>query len=97
MGNDIGYDSIVGGGKHATTLHWIENSGPVTPSQLLLLDMGVEGTNPYTADVTRTIPVDGRFTPLQRALSDLVPAAQDAGIQAVRPGVPFLSLHQASL
>ncbi|HEY9562133.1 MAG TPA: aminopeptidase P family protein [Nocardioides sp.] len=97
MGNDIGYDSIVGGGKHATTLHWIENSGPVTPGELLLLDMGVEGTNLYTADVTRTIPVDGRFTPLQRELYDLVHAAQEAGIQAVRPGVPFLSVHQASM
>ena len=41
MGNDIGYDSIVGGGRHATTLHWIENSGPVTPGELVLLDMGV--------------------------------------------------------
>src|SRR3546814_8783584 len=97
MGNDIGYDSIVGGGKHATTLHWIENSGPVTPGELLLLDMGVEGTNLYTADVTRTIPVDGRFTPLQRELYDLVHAAQEAGIQAVRPGVPFLSVLQASM
>src|SRR3546814_951552 len=63
MGNDIGYDSIVGGGKHATTLHWIENSGPVTPDELLLLDMGVEGTNLYTAAVTRTLPVAGRFKP----------------------------------
>ena len=59
MGNDIGYDSIVGGGKHATTLHWIENSGPITPGELVLLDMGVEGHNLYTADVTRTLPVDG--------------------------------------
>ena len=62
MGNDIGYDSIVGGGRHATTLHWIENTGPVTPGELVLLDMGVEGANLYTADVTRTLPVDGRFT-----------------------------------
>ena len=43
MGNDIGYDSIVGGGRHATTLHWIENTGPITPGELVLLDMGVEG------------------------------------------------------
>ena len=70
MGNDIGYDSIVGGGPHATTLHWIENTGPVTPGELLLLDMGVEGHNLYTADVTRTLPVDGTFTPLQRDLYD---------------------------
>ena len=97
MGNDIGYDSIVGSGKHATTLHWIENSGPITPGELVLLDMGVEGRNLYTADVTRTLPVDGRFTSLQRELYDLVYAAQEAGIQAVRPGVPFLAAHDAAM
>lgn len=97
MGNDIGYDSIVGGGRHATTLHWIENSGPVTPGEMLLLDMGVEGTNLYTADVTRTIPVDGRYTSVQRDLYDLVYAAQQAGIDAVRPGVPFLAAHNAAM
>ncbi|GCD90886.1 aminopeptidase P family protein [Nocardioides sp. LS1] len=97
MGNDIGYDSIVGGGKHATTLHWIENSGPITPGELVLLDMGVEGRNLYTADVTRTLPVDGTFTPLQRELYDLVYAAQEAGNQAVKPGVPFTAAHQAAM
>jgi Xaa-Pro aminopeptidase len=97
MGNDIGYDSIVGGGKHATTLHWIDNSGPITPGELVLLDMGVEGRNLYTADVTRTLPVDGRFTDLQRELYDLVYAAQEAGIQAVRPGVDFRAPHRASM
>ena len=51
MGNDLGYDSIVAGGSHATTLHWTENTGPVRPGTLLLLDMGVEGNNLYTADV----------------------------------------------
>jgi Xaa-Pro aminopeptidase len=97
MGNDIGYDSIVGGGKHATTLHWIENSGPVTPGELLLLDMGVEGTNLYTADVTRTIPVSGWYSQLQKELYSLVLAAQEAGIAAVRPGARFLDPHQAAM
>jgi Xaa-Pro aminopeptidase len=97
MGNDIGYDSIVGGGKHATTLHWIENSGPITPGELVLLDMGVEGSNLYTADVTRTIPVDGTFTPLQRDLYTLVLNAQQAGIEAVRPGATFLAPHDAAM
>jgi len=97
MGNDIGYDSIVGGGKHATTLHWIENSGPITPGELVLLDMGVEGHNLYTADVTRTLPVDGTFSPLQRELYDLVHASQQAGIDAVRPGTPFPDVHLASM
>ncbi len=97
MGNDIGYDSIVGGGRHATTLHWIENSGPITPGEMVLLDMGVEGNNLYTADVSRTLPVDGRFTDTQRELYDLVYAAQQAGIDAVRPGVPFLAPHHAAM
>jgi Xaa-Pro aminopeptidase len=97
MGNDIGYDSIVGGGAHATTLHWIDNTGPITPGELVLLDMGVEGHNLYTADVTRTLPIDGTFTSLQRELYDLVYAAQEAGIKAVRPGAPFLAAHNAAM
>lgn len=97
MGNDLGYDSIVGGGRHATTLHWIENSGPITPGELVLLDMGVEGHHLYTADVTRTLPVDGAFTTVQRELYDLVFTAQQAGIDAVRPGVPFQAAHQAAM
>ncbi|WP_134764970.1 aminopeptidase P family protein [Nocardioides sp. 1609] len=97
MGNDIGYDSIVGGGSHATTLHWIDNDGPITPGSLVLLDMGVEARSLYTADVTRTLPVDGRYTSLQRDLYDLVLAAQDAGIEACRPGLPFAGTHEAAM
>jgi Xaa-Pro aminopeptidase len=97
MGNDIGYDSIVGGGRHATTLHWIENSGPVTPGELVLLDMGAEATSLYTADVTRTLPVDGTFSPLQRELYSLVLEAQQAGIDAVRPGAAFRAPHRAAM
>jgi Xaa-Pro aminopeptidase len=97
MGNDIGYDSIVGGGKHATTLHWIDNSGPVNPGELLLLDMGVEASSLYTADVTRTIPVDGTYSAVQRDLYTLVLTAQRAGIDAVKPGVPFLAAHNAAM
>ena len=84
MGNDIGYDSICAGGSHATTLHWIDNTGAIEPGKLVLLDMGVEGHNLYTADVTRTLPVDGRFTPLQRELYDLVHAGA-AGRHRRRP------------
>jgi len=97
MGNDLGYDSIVAGGAHATTLHWTENSGPVTPGDLLLLDMGVEGNNLYTADVTRTLPVDGTYTPVQREIYSLVLLAQQAGIDAVRPGVSFEAPHEAAM
>jgi Xaa-Pro aminopeptidase len=97
MGNDIGYDSIVGGGRHATTLHWTENTGPITPGELVLLDMGAEATSLYTADVTRTLPVDGTFTSLQRDLYSLVLAAQQAGIDAVRPGAAFRAPHEAAM
>jgi Xaa-Pro aminopeptidase len=97
MGNDIGYDSIVGGGRHATTLHWTDNSGPITRGELVLLDMGAEATSLYTADVTRTLPVDGTFTSLQRDLYSLVLAAQQAGIDAVRPGAAFRAPHEAAM
>jgi Xaa-Pro aminopeptidase len=97
MGNDIGYDSIVGGGRHATTLHWVDNTGPVTPGDLILLDMGAEATSLYTADVTRTLPVSGTFTPLQRELYSIVLAAQQAGIDAVRPGAAFRDPHRAAM
>jgi Xaa-Pro aminopeptidase len=97
MGNDVGYDPIVGGGRHATTLHWIDNSGPIEPGQLVLLDMGVEGRNLYTADVTRTLPIDGTFTRLQRELYDLVHDAQQKGIEATVAGQPFLSAHHAAM
>lgn len=97
MGNDLGYDSIVACGPHATTLHWIENSGPIVPGQLLLCDMGVEGANLYTADVTRTLPVTGTFSPLQRDLYTLVLQAQDAAIAALRPGAKFLAGHDAAM
>ena len=97
MGNDIGYDSIAAGGRHATTLHWIDNTGPITPGELVLLDMGVEGHNLYTADVTRTLPVSGTFTSVQRELYDLVFQAQQVAIEAVRPGVPFLAAHHAAM
>jgi len=97
MGHDLGYDSIVAGGSHATTLHWTENSGPIPPGRLVLLDMGVEGNNLYTADVTRTLPVDGTYTPLQRDLYSVVLEAQQAGIDAVRPGADFQAPHQAAM
>nr|BFE75074.1 hypothetical protein GCM10020092_083750 [Actinoplanes digitatis] len=75
-GNDVGYSSIVGAGAHATILHWVRNTGVTAPGELLLMDMGVENRNFYTADVTRTVPVSGTFTPLQRQVYDIVHASQ---------------------
>jgi Xaa-Pro aminopeptidase len=95
-GNDVGYGSICASGPHATTLHWVRNDGPVRSGDLLLLDAGVETHTLYTADVTRTMPVDGRFTDLQRKIYDAVYDAQEAGIAAVKPGAKYLDFHQAA-
>ncbi|MEE1930167.1 aminopeptidase P family protein [Streptomyces sp. TRM 70351] len=95
-GNDIGYGSICAAGPHATTLHWVRNDGPVRSGDLLLLDAGVETHSLYTADVTRTMPVNGRFTDLQRTIYDAVYEAQEAGIAAVRPGAKYLDFHRAA-
>ena len=96
-GNDIGYDTIAASGPHATTLHWVRNTGEVHEGDLLLLDAGVESHNLYTADVTRTMPINGTFSPAQRRIYDLVYAAQSAGIAAVRPGVKFMAPHEAAM
>nr|WP_173266371.1 aminopeptidase P family protein [Streptomyces pacificus] len=95
-GNDVGYGSICAAGPHATTLHWVRNDGPVRPGELLLLDAGVETTELYTADVTRTLPVNGRFSAVQRRIYDAVYEAQEAGIAAVRPGALFRDFHDAA-
>ncbi|WP_052847438.1 aminopeptidase P family protein [Streptomyces avicenniae] len=95
-GNDVGYGSICAAGPHAATLHWVRNDGAVRAGELLLLDAGVETTELYTADVTRTLPIDGRFTPLQRKIYDAVFDAQEAGIAAVRPGAKYRDFHQAA-
>ncbi|MGH8875937.1 MAG: aminopeptidase P family protein [Stackebrandtia sp.] len=96
-GNGIGYDSIVGAGSHATTLHWITNDGVTTPGELILMDMGVENNHLYTADVTRTLPVSGRFTPLQRQVYDLVHASQQAGMDAIKPGAEYKHIHETCM
>ena len=95
-GNDLGYNTIAASGSHACVLHWNRNDGAVKPGDLLLLDAGVEVDSYYTADITRTLPISGKFTPAQRALYMLVYEAQKAGIAAVKPGEKFLSINKAS-
>jgi Xaa-Pro aminopeptidase len=96
-GNDVGYTSILGGGSHATVLHWWRNHGAITPDQLLLADMGVETDELYTADVTRTMPVTGEWTPDQRRVYNAVLEAQTAGIAEVKAGADFLAAHRAAM
>jgi Xaa-Pro aminopeptidase len=96
-GNEVGYTSIVGSGAHATTLHWWRNHGVVEPGGLLLADMGVETDELYTADVTRTMPVSGEWSPAQLKVYRAVFEAQAAGIAEVKAGADFLAAHRAAM
>jgi Xaa-Pro aminopeptidase len=96
-GSDVGYGSIVGAGRHGTTLHWWRNHGAIEPGQLLLADMGVETDELYTADVTRTMPVTGDWTDDQLRVYRAVQEAQTAGIAEVKAGADFLAAHRAAM
>lgn len=95
--NDVGYLTIAGSGEHACTLHWIRNDGALRRGELLLLDAGVECDSLYTADVTRTLPIGGTFSPEQRAVYDLVFEAQRTGIEACVPGNDFLEPNRRAM
>ncbi|MFJ7157502.1 aminopeptidase P family protein [Streptomyces sp. NPDC101118] len=95
-GNDVGYGSICAAGAHACTLHWVRNDGAVRSGDLLLLDAGVETHSLYTADVTRTLPINGTYSEIQRKIYDAVYESQEAGIAAVKPGAKFRDFHDAS-
>ena len=97
LGNAVGYDTIAAGGDHANTLHWIRNDGNLRDGDLILLDAGVEVNSLYTADITRTLPVNGRFSAAQREVYEAVYAAQQAGIAAARPGVKMIEVHNAAI
>ncbi|MFP5417056.1 MAG: aminopeptidase P family protein [Actinomycetes bacterium] len=97
LGNDVGYGSICASGDHANTLHWIRNDGDLHEGDLILLDMGVEVDTLYTADVTRTLPVSGRFSTAQRRVYDAVLDAQQAGMDAARAGNTFHDVHDAAI
>ncbi|WP_426493534.1 aminopeptidase P N-terminal domain-containing protein [Hymenobacter sp. 102] len=90
-----GYPSIVGAGNNACVLHYITNDKPQVKNDLLLMDCGAE-YHGYTADVTRTIPPGGKFSPAQRQIYEIVLAAQDAGFAACRPGAEFQAPHKAA-
>jgi Xaa-Pro aminopeptidase len=90
------YPSIVGSGDNACVLHYIENRSVMRDGDLVLIDAGAEYRG-YAGDITRTFPVNGRFSDAQRALYDVVLAANRAAIAAARPGQPFNAVHQAAL
>lgn len=91
-----GYPSIVGCGHNATTLHYVESNGPIRPTDLILMDVGAEYQH-YTADVTRTFPVSGKFSAAQTDIYNLVLSAQEASFKAIRPGAMHQEVHRAAV
>ena len=96
-GNDVGYGSIVASGAHGCTLHWKKNDGNLRKGDLLLLDAGIEGNSLYTADITRTLPISGKYTPAQKQIYGLVLQAQRAALKAVKPGNDFMEPNRAAM
>jgi Xaa-Pro aminopeptidase len=90
------YTSIVGAGPNATVLHYINNDGELRDGELLLVDAGAEYKG-YASDITRTFPINGRYSPAQREIYDLVLKAQMACVELVRPGVTHDQLKQHSI
>ncbi|HEX3187227.1 MAG TPA: aminopeptidase P family protein [Pyrinomonadaceae bacterium] len=89
-----GYPDIVGCGPNATTLHYIESQGAVKPGELLLMDVGAEYDH-YSADITRTFPVNGKFSPAQAAVYQIVYDAQEAVAAASKPGATLSDVNRA--
>jgi Xaa-Pro aminopeptidase len=96
-GNDLGYDTIAAAGKNACVLHWISNDGEVKANELVLVDAGVEADSLYTADITRTLPVSGKFTPAQKEIYLAVLEAADAAFAIAKPGIKFREIHAAAM
>lgn len=96
QGMEVAYTSIVGGGKNACILHYIENRATLCDGDLLLIDAGAEH-DCYASDITRTFPVNGKFSPEQGALYQLVLDAQKAAIDQARPGKTWDDPHQAAV
>jgi Xaa-Pro aminopeptidase len=96
-GNDVGYGTIAAAGAHACILHWTNNDGALKKKDLLLLDAGVEGHALYTADITRTLPISGKFSKEQREIYELVWRAQQAAFEAVKPGNDFMEPNRRAM
>jgi Xaa-Pro aminopeptidase len=91
----VGFPSIVGSGPNSVVLHYDRSRRQMEAGDLVVMDIGAEYSY-YTADVTRTVPVSGKFTERQRAIYDLVLASQQAGIDAVRPGATMADVNRAA-
>jgi len=89
------YGSIVAAGANACVLHYRENTAELKKGELLLIDAGCE-LDSYASDITRTWPIDGKFTPVQKDVYELVLASQEAAIKAVKPEADFIDYHDAA-
>jgi Xaa-Pro aminopeptidase len=96
-GNAVGYATIAAAGAHACILHWTRNDGAVRDGDLVLVDAGVEADSLFTADITRTLPVSGRFSDQQRLVYETVREAADAAFAIVRPGIRFREIHATAM
>ena len=96
-GNGVGYETIAAAGAHACILHWIKNDGTVNAGELVLIDAGVELESYYTADITRTLPASGKFSPVQRKVYEAVREAADAAFAVIKPGITFHEVHDAAM
>jgi Xaa-Pro aminopeptidase len=93
---DMGYPSIVGAGHNGCVLHYMENYKPsISNKELILMDLGAE-YHGYSADITRTIPVNGKFSPEQKIIYELVLKAQEEAMKVCKAGTPFPALYAAT-
>ncbi len=96
-GNAVGYDTIAASGPHACILHWTRNDGQVKNGDMILLDAGIELDSYFTADITRTLPINGKFSDTQRKIYEAVLEAADAAFAIVKPGIIFRDIHATAM
>ncbi len=97
LGNDLGYETIAASGNHANILHWTKNDGDIKSGELVLVDAGIELDSLFTADITRTLPISGKFSEVQKEIYDVVLEAADAAFEVCRPGNRFRDMHNEAM
>jgi Xaa-Pro aminopeptidase len=97
LGHDLGYETISAAGNHANILHWTKNDGDIDTDDLVLVDAGVEVDSLFTADITRTMPVSGKFSHDQKEVYEIVLEAADAAFAVCKPGNLFRDMHNEAM
>ena len=96
-GHDLGYETIAASGNHANILHWTKNTGDIKTGDLVLVDAGVEMDSLFTADITRTLPISGSFSAVQKEIYEVVLEAADAAFAVCKPGNLFRDMHNEAM